>query len=79
MSESARLIQALREDGVDIPRDLDFDSVVKKLKTMSLVMPEIYKKDALNYLDKNADSLIHIASSKPGILSWHFEEFLSLR
>ena len=78
-TDSARLIGTLRENGVNIPRDLDYDSVVKKLKAMRVAIPEVYKKDAMNYLDRNADSLIHLPTSQIGILSWYFENVLFLR
>jgi hypothetical protein len=73
-SDSEKLNQALRERGINISEDIGYHDLVELLRGMSVVVPAKYGNDTMTYLDTNADSLIQLPTSKPGILSWHFEK-----
>ncbi len=73
-SDSVELQQALRDSGVNISEEIDYGKLVEKLRKVSVDVPGNYENSTMTYLDSNANDLIQLPTSKPGILSWHFEK-----
>lgn len=73
-SESEILIRALRNKDINLPDEIEYTNLIEKLKNMSVVVPRSHENATMTFLDNHADTLIQLPTSKPGILSWHFEK-----
>lgn len=78
-SESENLIKALRNKDIDISDEIEYTNLIEKLKNMSVVFPGSYENATMAFLDDHADTLIQLPTSKPGILSWHFERIFFIK
>ena len=73
-SDSGSLLRILRDRGIRIFKETDYNNLVEKLRGLSIEVPGKYENATMTYLDSNAHDLIQLPTSKPDILLWHFEK-----